>query len=153
MNYTTITYAGLTLDTFITEDGRTWLTLSSLAKGIDVHQQTVINWLRRHSAEAKDTLDVRVGRKRNVKATAYPVTIAADFLNYLVSKGNTEANALITATLVADLERSIMEANGYQVNAAQHEETRRQTRLEYLVNWGTKAKEGREGLSVEEIRA
>jgi hypothetical protein len=135
MNYTTITYSGLPLDTFMTEDGRTWLTLSSLAKGVGVHQQSTIHWLSRKIETRPESIDVRVGPKRNVKATAYPVDIAVAFIDYMADKGNKECRALRSATLRADIERSIRESNGDVVTAAQHEEIRHSARLEYLQQW------------------
>src|SRR4028119_1625768 len=125
MNYTTITYSGLPLDTFMTEDGRTWLTLSSLAKGVGVHQQSTIHWLSRKIETRPESIDVRVGPKRNVKATAYPVDIAVAFIDYMADKGNKECRALRSATLRADIERSIRESNGDVVTAARHEAIRR----------------------------
>lgn len=132
--YSTITYSGLALDAFITDDQQTWLTLSSLATGINVHRQTVANWLKHNCQTEPDSIDVKVG-KFNKAAKAYPVEIAVEFLKHLSSKGNKEADALLTATVVADIERSIKEANGIQVTAAQHEEVRHNARLEYLQQW------------------
>src|SRR4028119_389524 len=135
MNYTTITYSGLPLDTFMTEDGQTWLTLSSLAKGVGVHQHSTIHWLSRKIETRPESIDVRVGPKRNVKATAYPVDIAVAFIDYMADKGNKECRALRSATLSADIERSTRESHGDGVTAAQHEEIRPSARLEYLQQW------------------
>lgn len=150
--YTTISYAGLTLDTYLTSDQQTWLTLSSLATGIGVHRQTVKDWLRHHSQPDIHSIDVKVG-KFNKAAKAYPVEIAVDFLEYMATRGNKEAKAFLTATVVADIKRSIKEANGILMTAAQHEEARHLTRLELLQQWARKATDnGQVPLSVEAIK-
>src|SRR4028118_2176800 len=132
--YTTITYSGLALDAFMTDDQQSWLTLSSLATGLGVHRQTVANWLKHQCKSEPEHIDVKVG-KFNKAAKAYPVEIAVDFLKHLASKGNKEADALLTASVVTDIQRSIKESNGILVTAEQQEEVRHLTRLAYLEQW------------------
>src|SRR4028119_2062051 len=132
--YTTITYSGLALDAFMTDDQQSWLTLSSLATGLGVHRQTVANWLKHQCKSEPEHIDVKVG-KFNKAAKAYPVEIAVDFLKHLASKGNKEADALLTASVVTDIQRSIKESNGILITAEQHEEVRYATRLAYLEQW------------------
>lgn len=137
MNYqhSTISFAGLLLDCFITSDKSTWLTLTSLATALNIHRQTLKNWLNLKSdAKQGSTLTVAVGLRKK-EATAYPVDIAVAFIDYMADKGNKECKALRSATLRADIERSIRESNGEVVTAAQHEEVRHSARLEYLQQW------------------
>lgn len=132
-SYTTLPFAGLMLDTFKTLDGDNWVTLSSLAKALGIHQQTVGNWVKAKGNQER-SLDVKVG-KFNKAAKAYPTQMVVDFIDHLADKGNKEAKALRTATLKADLDRSIDESNGLVVTAAQHEKVRHSTRLALLQQW------------------
>lgn len=90
MNYQRypLEFFGIKLDGFKTSDDRVWVTLTSLAKGVGVHQQTTQNWLKRKGAPKYDTLEVRVGPRRNTKAMAYPLEVAAEYLTYLVRSRN-----------------------------------------------------------------
>lgn len=121
MNYSTIDFAGLQLDVFLVE-GESYVTLSSLASGLGIHRQSVKDWGKNHNKVAG--INVKVGRRCNVPATAYPVSVAGDFLSYRSLQGDQQADALLRGTFVADLKRSVKEAFGIQVTAAQHEERR-----------------------------
>lgn len=132
--YTTITYSGLALDAFMTDDQQAWLTLSSLASGLGIHRQTVADWLKYHCKSQHVPIDVKVGKYKKA-AKAYPTELAVEFVDFMADKGNKEAKALRTSTLKADLDRSIREANGILVTAAQHEEVRHNTRLALLQQW------------------
>lgn len=89
MNYKHQVYDfyGLKLDTYVTPDGRCWVTLTSLAKGVGVHQQTTQNWLKRKDAPMYEKLEVRVGPKLNTRAWAYPAEVAVAYLKHLLSVG------------------------------------------------------------------
>lgn len=95
MRCTPINFHGVILDACQTLDGRKWVTLSSLAKGLGVHRQTTKNWLGRKNAPTVDTVDVRVGLKGNSRATAYPLPTAIDYLLYLITRKNQQAIALV----------------------------------------------------------
>lgn len=126
MRYTTIEFAGLQLDTFLGDSGTCYVTLTSLAEGLGLEKKASQNWAQNH-LKIKG-VPVKVGIRKSM-ATAYPVDVAGDFLDYRVQLGDKQALALYSATFRADLERSIKEANGIQVTAAQHEEVRHSTRL------------------------
>ena len=140
--YTSIEFAGIPLDTFVTSDGRKWVTLSSMANGLGQSRQNAIDWLRRKQLQAGETLEVKLGKRQNVKANAYPVAIVAEYLTYLADRGVASAKALLQATFQADLERAIAEANGIQVSAAQHEENRAEIRYQLCTEWGIKYEQG-----------
>ena len=85
MNYQhyTFDFYGLKLDCYKTPDDRIWVTLTSLAKGVGVHQQTTQNWLKRKDAPVYETLEVRVGARGNTKGWAYPAEVAAEWSFFL----------------------------------------------------------------------
>lgn len=132
MRYTTIQYSGMNLDTFLGDSGKCYATLTSAANGLGISRQAVKNWVQNHCTT--QGVPVQVGVRKSM-ATAYPVSTLREFLQYRVSLGDKQAAALVYSTFEADLERSIKEANGIQVTAAQHEEVRHNTRLEYLQQW------------------
>jgi len=132
MRYTSIEFSGITLDTFLGESGTAYVTLTSIASGLGISRQTVKNWNKAHNpVEGKP---VQVGKFKSA-ATAYPIDVIGDFLDHRVKQGDKQALALYSATFRADLDRSIKEANGIQVTAAQHEEVRHNTRLALLQQW------------------
>jgi hypothetical protein len=122
-------FAGVQLDGFIV-DGNPYVTLSSLVKLTSGSRQDVTNYGHRNNLESG--VRVRVGRN-NVPATAYPISVAADYLMYRAELGDKLALATLTATFQADLERSIRETNGLQVTAAAHESNRANIR-QHLVD-------------------
>lgn len=132
MRYTTVEFSGLPLDTFLGDSGKCYATLTSVAKGLGISRQSVKNWVQNHCTT--QGLPVQVGVRKSM-ATAYPVDVIGDFIDYRVTQGDKQALALYSATFRADLERSIKEANGIQVTAAQHEEVRHSTRLAILQQW------------------
>ncbi|MBW4558457.1 MAG: hypothetical protein KME59_21530 [Trichormus sp. ATA11-4-KO1] len=113
-------FAGIPVDGFII-DGEAYTTLTGFANGLGISRQSAKNWYNNHCRTAGHS--VRVG-KRQVPATAYPVSVIGDFLDYRVSLGDKRVTNLYSATFRADLERTIKETNGTQVTAAQHEGTR-----------------------------
>lgn len=129
MKYTTVDFAGIQIDSFLV-DGQAYVTLTSFANGLGISRQNVKDWAKNHNQV--EGIAVKVG-KRQVPATAYPISVIGDFLDYRISLGDKQVQALYSATFRADLERTIKEANGIQVTAAQHEETRHRIRIE-LVN-------------------
>lgn len=75
---------------------------------------------------------MKVGKFKK-EATAYPLDVITDYLNYLANeRQDKQAQALLLAVTQADLERTIKEANGIQVTAMQHEARREETRVELL---------------------
>lgn len=129
--HATVPYAGILLDGFVTPDGKSWVTLSSIANGLGFNRQTPRNWVTRRNLQYNEVLPVRVGQF-NKAAEAYPVEVIGQFVEAFAKKGNQQCQALLTASFTADLERSVKEANGLQVTAAQHEERREGLRLELL---------------------
>lgn len=132
MRYTTISYSGLDLDTFLGESGKCYVTLTSAAKGLGISRQNIKDWVKNHCTIKG--IPVQVGKFKSA-ATAYPVSVLREFLEYRVSLGDQQATALVFTSFEADVERSIMEANGIQVTATQQEEVRTSKRLEYLQQW------------------
>lgn len=132
MRYATIDFSGLQLDTFLGDSGTAYVTLTSIARDLGISRQNIKDWVKNH-CQAQG-VPVQVGVRRST-ATAYPVSAIRDFLEYRVKLGDKQAAALVYATFEADLERSIKEANGIQVTAAQHEEVRHNTRLALLQQW------------------
>jgi hypothetical protein len=122
-------FAGVQLDGFII-DGKEYVTLSSLVKLTSGSRQNGVDWGRRHNSTSG--IQVKVGRN-NVPTTAYPISVAADYLMYRAELGDKLALATLTATFQADLERSIRETNGLQVTAAAHESNRANIR-QHLVD-------------------
>lgn len=129
MHYTTISYSGLDLDTFLGDSGTCYVTLTSAASGLSISRQNIKDWVKNHCTTKG--IPVQVGVRKSM-ATAYPLSVLRDFLEYRVSLGDKQAAALVFATLEADLERSIKEANGIQVTAAQHEVRRSAIRQELI---------------------
>lgn len=103
-NTTCIDFYGLPLDIYRDAKGCSWVTLTSLAKGLGVHRQTIKDWVLRSGMSNAPTLEVRVGDRRHIKATAYPIEVAVAFLHFLVSKGKPLAIELVTKSLTNDLE-------------------------------------------------
>ena len=125
--YATVPFAGIWLDTIITPDKKSWVTLSSLAKGIGVPVEMATDWVRLQPPVNSPV------------EGAYPVASSVDFLDHLLSLGNPQAIAIMSATFQADLGRSIREINGTRVTAAEHEENRHSLRLKMLEEYVTKA--------------
>ena len=129
--YTTVPFAGLMFDSFMTEDEQCFVTLSCVANGLNVSRQNLKNWLKRQ--DNVKGISVMVGKRLNVPATAYPLEVFTNYLNYLANERlDKQAQALLLAVTQADLERTIKEANGIQVTAMQHEETRAAIRHELI---------------------
>lgn len=132
MQYATISYSGLNLDTFLGDSGKCYVTLTSAANGLGISRQNIKDWVKNHCNT--EGVPVKVGVRKSM-ATAYPISTLRDFLEYRVSLGDKQAAALVFSTFEADIERSIKEANGVQVTATQHEESRHSKRLAYLEQW------------------
>lgn len=130
LSHATVDFAGLYLDTFLTEDERAYVTLTSICKGLDISNQTAINWLQRHNRKAEG-IPVVTGI-RNKAATAYPISLIGDFLDYRVSLGDKKVLALYSATFRADLEAEIKIANLVTVTAEERNANRTAIRLELV---------------------
>ncbi|WP_414582389.1 hypothetical protein [Scytonema sp. PCC 10023] len=127
--YSTHPFAGIQIDSFITEDGRHWATLTPLAQACGGSRQNMVDWVARKGN--LETLDVKVGKFKKA-AKAYLISDIGDYLDYRVELGDKKALALYSATFRADLERSIKEAHGQSVTAAQHEDRRATIRMELI---------------------
>lgn len=145
--YTTASFAGLSIDTFIVA-GKEYITPSSMAKGLDKTSQQANDWLRRkNKAELAIDVMVKGNGRAMIAAKAYPVELVAEMVEYWADRGYEPAKALINASFRADLIRTVKEANGIQVTAAQHEATReliREKLLEEYTKLGAKLGELRE---------
>ncbi len=122
LNIATSDFAGIIIEAFLTEDQRTWITLTSISTGLNHHRQSLANWLSRRNIDVEDILEVKVG-KFNKSTRAYPTSLGIEYLRHLVlEKQDPQALNLLLAVTQADLERSIKETNGIQVTNQQHED-------------------------------
>lgn len=130
LSHATIDFAGIQIDTFLTEDHQAYATLTSICKGLKVSNQNAIDWVRRHNKGAEG-IPVNVG-KRQVPATAFPISLIGDFLDYRVSLKDEQVLALYSATFRADLISDIKRANLVSVTHAEQNELRAEIRMDLV---------------------
>lgn len=69
----------ITLEIYITPDGRQWVSLPHLIKGLGVKRQIVIKWLQQHPHE---TRKVRLGVRAKVETSVYSLRLVFDFIRF-----------------------------------------------------------------------
>lgn len=137
LSHSTIDFAGIQVDTYLTEDEQAYATLTSICKGLEISNKNAQNWFSRHNREAEG-ISVTVGI-RNKAATAFPVSLIGAFIDYRISLKDKQALALYSATFRADLISDIKRANLVEVTHAEQNELRAEIRME-LVNRMVKLK-------------
>ena len=140
LSHATIDFAGIQIDTFLTEDEQAYATLTSIGKGLGYSRQTIQDWLERTGA-ISEGIPVKVGKFKK-SGTAYPVNTIGNFLDYRMGvTGDEKVLALYSATFRADLISDIKRANLVSVTHAEQNELRAEIRMD-LVNRMVKLSRG-----------
>jgi hypothetical protein len=107
---------------------RCFITFSSLANGLDIERKSIENWYNRVYKDSTESyarpVEVVTG-KNNTPAFAYSVQLVVEYMRYRAIKlDDLHVQALLDSIVEADIIRTIKEAHGVTVTAAQHERER-----------------------------
>jgi hypothetical protein len=114
--------------THLESSERCFITFSSLAQGLGVPLKSILNWYQRVHKDNTEfytqPIEVPTG-KNNTPTNAYSVQLVVEYMQYRATKlKDFQVQALLNTIVEADIIRTIKEAHGITVTAAQHERER-----------------------------
>lgn len=119
-SHSTFEFGKVLVDGFVSE-GKEYVVPGGFLEKFKVHRQTWHNWVK---GKELDSIPVKIGKRKNVPATAYRTPDLTEFVTELAMGGNVHARIALQGTFQADLERTVKETNNIQVTASQHQANR-----------------------------